>query len=78
VTVALDGGGTGGEVGEDMSDGPDWFTDAYTPSPGATGLITFHGPEHALGGIPGYEVAETTDENPERVAVLQRLSTDTR
>ncbi len=57
------------------SRGPDWFADAYTHSPGATDLITFHGAEHALGGIPGYEVAETTDESPERVAVLQRLST---
>jgi hypothetical protein len=57
------------------SRGPDWFTDAYTLSPGATDLVTFFGAEHSLGGIPGYEVAETTDENPERVAVLQRLTT---
>jgi dienelactone hydrolase len=57
------------------SRGPDWFTDAYTHSPGATDLLTLHGAEHALGGIVGYEVAETTDENPERVAVIQRLST---
>lgn len=57
------------------SRGPDWFTDAYVFSPGATDLLTLHGAEHALGGIPGYEVAETTDENPERVALLQRMST---
>ncbi|WP_265522826.1 alpha/beta hydrolase family protein [Oerskovia flava] len=57
------------------SRGPDWFTDAYTYSPGATDLLTLHGAEHALGGIVGYEVAETTDENPERVAVIQRLTT---
>ncbi len=57
------------------SRGPDWFTDAYTHSPGATDLLTLHGAEHGLGGIVGYEVAETTDENPERVAVVQRLST---
>ena len=57
------------------SRGPDWFTDAYTHSPGATDLITLYGAEHALGGIVGYEVAETTDENPERVAVIQRMST---
>lgn len=56
------------------SRGPDWFTDAYTLSPGATDLLTFYGAEHALGGIVGYEVAETTDENPERVAVIQRMS----
>jgi len=57
------------------SRGPDWFTDAYTHSPGATDLLTLHGAEHSLGGIVGYEVAETTDEDPERVAVVQRLST---
>jgi dienelactone hydrolase len=57
------------------SRGPDWFTDAYTHSPGATDLLTLHGAEHALGGIVGYEVAETTDENPERVAVVQRMTT---
>jgi dienelactone hydrolase len=57
------------------SRGPDWFTDAYTHSPGATDLLTFYGAEHALGGIVGDEVAETTDENPERVAVIQRMST---
>jgi dienelactone hydrolase len=55
--------------------GPDWFTDAYTHSPGATDLVTLYDAEHALGGIVGYEVAETTDEDPERVAVIQRLST---
>ena len=57
------------------SRGPDWFTDAYTCSPGATDLLTFHGAEHSLGGIVGHEVAETTDENPERVAIIQRMST---
>ncbi|MCL3862126.1 alpha/beta fold hydrolase [Actinotalea sp. K2] len=57
------------------SRGPDWFTDAYTYSPGATDLLTFCDAEHALGGIVGYEVAETTDENPERVAVIQGMST---
>lgn len=57
------------------SRGPDWFTDAYTYSPGATDLLTLFGAEHSLGGIVGYEVAETTDENPERVSVIQRMST---
>jgi predicted dienelactone hydrolase len=57
------------------SRGPDWFTDAFTYSPGATDLIALSGAEHSLGGIVGYEVAETTDESPERVAVLQRMST---
>jgi dienelactone hydrolase len=57
------------------SRGPDWFTDAFTHSPGATDLITLFGAEHSLGGIVGYEVAETTDESPERVAVIQRMTT---
>ncbi|EPJ35875.1 hypothetical protein STAFG_7089 [Streptomyces afghaniensis 772] len=55
--------------------GPDWFTDPYTYSPGKKSLLTLFGAEHSLGGIPGYEVAETTDETPARVALLQRLTT---
>jgi dienelactone hydrolase len=54
--------------------GPDWFTDVYTLSPGANCLVTLFGGEHMLGGISGYLVTETTDENPERVAVVQRLT----
>jgi predicted dienelactone hydrolase len=55
--------------------GPDWMTDPYTMSPGAKGLVTLVGAEHSLGGIPGYEVAETTDESPARVALVQRVTT---
>lgn len=55
--------------------GPDWFTDAYHLSPGAKSLLTLFGAEHSLGGIPGYAVTETTDESPERVALIQRLTT---
>ncbi|MFE9331264.1 alpha/beta hydrolase family protein [Streptomyces sp. NPDC006925] len=55
--------------------GPDWFTDPYTHSPGPKHLLTLFGAEHSLGGIPGYEVAETTDESPARVALIQQLST---
>jgi pimeloyl-ACP methyl ester carboxylesterase len=54
--------------------GPDWFTDAYTLSPGARWLVTLFGAEHMLGGISGYMVTETTDENPERVAAVQQLT----
>lgn len=54
--------------------GPDWMTDAYFLSPGAESLLTLFGAEHSLGGIPGYEVKETTDESPERVALIQRVS----
>lgn len=54
--------------------GPDWFTDPHTLSPGATSLLTLFGAEHSLGGIVGEGVAETTDENPDRVALLQRVT----
>ncbi|MGW2019381.1 alpha/beta hydrolase family protein [Streptomyces sp. NPDC001927] len=55
--------------------GPDWFTDPYTYSPGPKSLLTLFGAEHSLGGISGYEAAETTDEHPARVALIQRLTT---
>ncbi|MBB2741111.1 UNVERIFIED_ORG: pimeloyl-ACP methyl ester carboxylesterase [Microbispora rosea subsp. rosea] len=54
--------------------GPDWFTDAYFLSPGGKSLLTLFGAEHSLGGISGYNVTETTDENPERVALVRRLT----
>jgi dienelactone hydrolase len=54
--------------------GPEWFADPYFLSPGAKSLLTLSGAEHSLGGISGYTSAETTDENPERVALVQRLT----
>ncbi|MGW2303234.1 alpha/beta hydrolase family protein [Streptomyces sp. NPDC001809] len=55
--------------------GPDWFTDPYTHSPADKSLLTLFGAEHSLGGIAGREIAETTDENPARVALIQHLTT---
>ncbi|WP_141579580.1 chlorophyllase [Actinomadura sp. WMMA1423] len=54
--------------------GPEWLTDPYFLSPGPKSLLTLFGAEHSLGGIAGYEVQETTDENPERVALIQRVT----
>ncbi|MEU8825129.1 chlorophyllase [Streptomyces sp. NPDC048636] len=54
--------------------GPDWHTDPYVLSPGPKSLLTLFDAEHGLGGVSGYDVAETTDENPERVSVVQRLT----
>ncbi|WP_410665935.1 alpha/beta hydrolase family protein [Amycolatopsis sp. lyj-84] len=54
--------------------GPEWHADPYFLSPGRKTLLTVFGAEHGLGGISGYDVAETTDENPERVAAVQRLT----
>ncbi|WP_370677270.1 alpha/beta hydrolase family protein [Pleomorphomonas sp. PLEO] len=55
--------------------GPDWFADPFHLSPGGRGLLTLFGGEHLLGGISGYGVAETTDENPDRVALVARMTT---
>lgn len=55
--------------------GPDWFTDVYTLSPGATALLTLTGGQHTLGGIHGYRSVDTTDEDPARVALVAAAST---
>ncbi len=54
--------------------GAAWHADPYFLSTSPKCLLTLFGGEHILGGISGYDVAETTDESPERVAVIQRLS----
>jgi dienelactone hydrolase len=54
--------------------GPDWFTDGYRLSPGATDLLTLFGAEHGLGGIQGYNDTRTTDESPERVTLIQQAT----
>lgn len=54
--------------------GPEWHTDPYTLSPSPKSLLTLFDAEHGLGGISGYDVAETTDENPGRVAAVARLT----
>ncbi|MFI0786131.1 alpha/beta hydrolase family protein [Streptomyces lydicus] len=54
--------------------GPDWHADPYVLSPGPKALFTLFDAEHGLGGISGYDVAETTDESLERVSAVQRLT----
>jgi predicted dienelactone hydrolase len=54
--------------------GPSWHADPYTLSTGPKSLLTLFGGEHSLGGISGYDAAETTDEDPERVALVQRMT----
>ncbi|MFJ6048434.1 alpha/beta hydrolase family protein [Streptomyces sp. NPDC092307] len=54
--------------------GPAWHADPYVLSPGPKALLTLFDAEHGLGGVSGYDVAETTDENPERVAAVARLT----
>ncbi|MEU2468288.1 alpha/beta fold hydrolase [Streptomyces sp. NPDC012486] len=49
--------------------GPEWFTDAYHLSPAPKSLLSLTEAEHTMGGIAGEKVAETTDEDPARVAL---------
>ena len=52
----------------------DWHADSYVLSTGPKCLLTLFGAKHGLGGVSGYDVAETTDESPERAAAVQRLT----
>ena len=53
----------------------DWRADAYHASPGPKSLLTVYGSGHMLGGISGYDAAETQDdENPQLVADVQWLT----
>ncbi len=54
--------------------GPQWHADPYKLSPAPKCLLTFSGALHNLGGISGYDAAEAKDENPEGVAIIQRLT----
>ncbi|MFE0368216.1 alpha/beta hydrolase family protein [Streptomyces tendae] len=54
--------------------GPSWTSEPYTLSRGNKSLLTVYGGQHSLGGIPGYDAAETTDENPDRVALVQQVT----
>jgi hypothetical protein len=56
-----------------FSDRLSYRSDAFTCAPAPKTLLTFFGAEHMFGGIFGYDAAETSDENPERVAVLRAL-----
>lgn len=53
---------------------PLWSADPYHLSGPGKSLLTVFGGEHLLGGISGYGVAETTDESPERVALVQQVT----
>lgn len=55
--------------------GPEWHMDPYHLAPGPKDLLVLFGAEHGFGGVSGYDVAETTDENTERVAAVQQLTT---
>lgn len=54
--------------------GPEWMEDPYYLSPGKKSLLKLYDAEHSLGGIAGYEAKETTDENPQRIDLLQHTT----
>lgn len=54
--------------------GAAWHADPYHLSPGPKCLLTLAGGGHGLGGIAGYDAKETTDEDPDRLGAVQRLS----
>jgi len=54
--------------------GPSWHADPYFLAPGPKSLLTLFGAGHGLGGVAGYDAAETTDESPARVAAVARLA----
>ena len=54
--------------------GADWSADPHRLSPSPKCLLILSGGKHGLGGVAGYDAKETTDESPERVAALERLT----
>ncbi len=54
--------------------GPAWHADPYVLAPGPKSLLTLFEAGHGLGGVSGYDVDETTDENPDRVEAVGWLT----
>ena len=57
-----------------FSDHLEYRAGSYALSPGPKWLLTLFGAGHIFGGISGYDAAETTDESPERVEAVARLT----
>lgn len=54
--------------------GSDWHADPFYLSPGSDFLLTLTGAKHGLGGIAGFDAKETDDENPDRLAITQKMT----
>lgn len=52
--------------------GAEWYRAAFEDGPGAKHLLSLVGGQHGLGGVAGYDAKETSDEDPDRLAVVQR------
>ena len=53
---------------------PDWHADPYTLSPGKKWLLTLTDGEHSLGGVSGFDAKEATDEDPDRLETVARMT----
>lgn len=56
-----------------FSDRQDWRSDAYAAAPAPKTRLEIFDAEHGLGGISAFDAAETTDEDPDRVAAVRTL-----
>jgi predicted dienelactone hydrolase len=54
--------------------GADWHADPFHHGPGSDALLTLFGAKHGLGGVAGYDAKETDDEDPDRLAIVQRMT----
>ena len=54
--------------------GAEWHADPYHHGPGSDALLRLNGGKHGLGGVAGFDAKETDDEDPDRLAIVQRLS----
>jgi pimeloyl-ACP methyl ester carboxylesterase len=54
--------------------GADWHGDIFTLAPVAKDLLVIKGGKHGLGGVSTWDAAETRDESPERLAIIQRMT----
>ncbi|KAI0096939.1 alpha/beta-hydrolase [Nemania sp. FL0031] len=54
--------------------GADWHWDSYTHGPGPKHLLRVKGGHHGFGGISGWDAAETRDESPEMLGLVQRMT----
>jgi pimeloyl-ACP methyl ester carboxylesterase len=50
-----------------------WHADPYMLAPGSKDLLTVKGGKHGLGGISGWDVAETLDESPQMLTMVLRM-----
>jgi predicted dienelactone hydrolase len=54
--------------------GSAWHADPFVLAPAPKTLLTLFGAKHGLGGVAGYDLAETDDADAARVAVVQDMT----